>query len=67
MEKSIEKAMHLGVDFWEDVAEFSEEKSKHVGSWHPKPIKPLCSLHEANKQFLRGNYDFEGSGSRSLE
>ena len=24
--------MHLGIDFWEDFGEFSEEKSRHVGT-----------------------------------
>ena len=32
MQKSIEKVMHLGIDFWKDFGEFLEEKSKHVGT-----------------------------------
>ena len=32
MQKSIEKVMHLGIDFWKDVGELLEEKSKHVGT-----------------------------------
>ena len=32
MQKSIEKVMHLGIDFGEDFGEFSEEKSRHVGT-----------------------------------
>ena len=32
MQKSIEKVMHLGIDFWEDFGEFSEEKWRHVGT-----------------------------------
>ena len=33
MQKSIEKVMHLGIDFWKDFHEFFEEKSKkHVGT-----------------------------------
>ena len=31
MQKSIEKVMHLGIDFWKDFGEFLEEKSSHVG------------------------------------
>ena len=29
MQKSIEKTMHLGIDFWKDFGEILEEKSKH--------------------------------------
>ena len=32
MQKSIEKAMHLGIDVWGDFGEFSEGKSRHVGT-----------------------------------
>ena len=31
MQKSIEKVMHLGIDFWKDFGEFLNENSKHVG------------------------------------
>ena len=32
MLKSIEKLMHLGIDFWSDVGGFLERKWKHVGT-----------------------------------
>ena len=32
MRKSIEKVMHLGINFWKDVGGFLEEKSRHVGT-----------------------------------
>ena len=32
MQKSIEKVMHLGIDFWKDVGGFLEEKWRHVGT-----------------------------------
>ena len=32
MQKSIEKVMHLGIDVWVDFGEFSEGKSRHVGT-----------------------------------
>ena len=31
MQRSIEKVMHLGIDFWKDFGGFVEEKSSHVG------------------------------------
>ena len=31
MQKSIEKVIHLGIDFWKDFGGFLEEKSSHVG------------------------------------
>ena len=32
MQKSIEKVMHLGIDFWEDFGGFLEAKWTHVGT-----------------------------------
>ena len=32
MQKSIEKSMHLGIDFWKDFGGFLEEKWTHVGT-----------------------------------
>ena len=32
MQKSIENVMHLGIDYWKDFGEVSEEKSRHVGT-----------------------------------
>ena len=32
MQKSIEKVMHLGIDFWKDFGGFLERKWRHVGT-----------------------------------
>ena len=32
MQKSIEKTMHLGIDFWKDFGGFLEAKWRHVGT-----------------------------------
>mgnify|MGYP003334163355 FL=1 len=32
MQKSIEKSMHLGIDFWKDFGGFLEAKWRHVGT-----------------------------------
>ena len=32
MQKSIEKLMRLGIDFWKDFGGFLEEKWRHVGT-----------------------------------
>ena len=67
MQKSIEKVMHLGIDFWEDFGEFSEEKWRHVGTKIEQKSMPTSKSEFLKKTlfFLMKNNDFEGSGDRS--
>ena len=40
MQKSIEKTMHLGIDFWKDFGGFMNEKWRHVGIQIDKKSMP---------------------------
>ena len=51
MQKSIEKVMHLGIDVWEDFGEFSEGKSRHVGTKINQKSMPT-----SKSDFLKKHY-----------
>ena len=53
MQKSIEKTMHLGIDFWKDFGGFLEAKWRHVGT----KIEPK-SMPTSNNDFLKKNIVF---------
>ena len=57
MEKSIEKAMHLGVDFWKAKLFRSHEKSKQI-----KLFQKLTSKRYVNESKVRGG-SLQGRGS----
>ena len=48
MPKSIEKVMHLGIDFWKDFGGFLEEKWRHVGTKIEQKSMPT-----SNSDFLK--------------
>ena len=48
MQKSIEKTMHLGIDFWKDFGGFLDEKWRHVGT----KIEPK-SIPTSKSDFLK--------------
>ena len=47
MQKSIEKLMHLGIDFWKDFGGFLERKWRHVGTKFDEK-----SMQNAKSDFL---------------
>ena len=44
MQKSIEKTMHLGIDFLKDFGGFLQEKWKHVGTNIEKKSMPTSKI-----------------------
>jgi len=48
MQKSIEKLMHLGIDFWKDFGGFLERQWRHVGTKIDGK-----SMQNATSDFLR--------------
>ena len=48
MQKSIEKTMHLGIDFWKDFGGFLDRKWWHVGTKINEK-----SMQNANRDFLK--------------
>ena len=67
MQKSIEKSMHLGIDFWKDFGGFLEAKWKHVGTKIEQKSMPtsMSDFWKKPNFSLRKNNEFEGSGGRS--
>ena len=67
VQKSIEKTMHLGIDFWTDFGGFLDAKWRHVGTNIDQKSMPTSKTYFLKKTlfFLRKNNDFEGSGGRS--
>ena len=49
MQKSVEKVMHLGIDFWKDVGEFLEVKLRHVGTKIEQKSMPTSSRYFLKK------------------